>query len=89
MLLASVVQPNTHLSCVSVTLQAVDEYVFKSALADLSPLRLRGFIDQRTMNRKLKCCYFPFEVTAYYGPRAGAGQKISCGLALTGRAVSY
>jgi len=47
-LLASVVQPNTHLSCVSVTLQAVDEYVFKSALADLSPLRLHGFIDQRT-----------------------------------------
>jgi len=35
MLLASVVQPSTHFSCVSVTLQAGDELVFKSALVDL------------------------------------------------------
>jgi len=35
MLIASVVQPSTHLSFVSVTLQTADEQVFKSTLADL------------------------------------------------------
>jgi len=36
----------------------------------------------------LKCCYFAFEVTLYYGPRARLSQKVICGLAQTGRAVS-
>jgi len=31
----------------------------------------------------VKTCYFAFEVTLYYGPRADPGQKISCGLAET------
>jgi len=35
MLLASAVQLSIHLPCVSVTFQAADEWVFKSALADL------------------------------------------------------
>jgi len=50
MLLASVEKPCTHLSCVSVTLQAADEEVFKCALADLYPLRLHGFTVQNTIN---------------------------------------
>jgi len=43
LLLASVVQLSERLSCVSVTLQATDEYIFKSEgpLADLKPLCLR------------------------------------------------
>jgi len=31
--------------------------------------RLHAFIVQRAMNWKLKCCYFAFEVTVYYGPK--------------------
>jgi len=50
MLLASVEKPCTHLSCVSVKLQAADEEVFKCALADLYPLRLHGFTVQNTIN---------------------------------------
>jgi len=32
-------------------------------------------------NELKTCCYFAFEVTVYYGPRAAPGQKISCSLA--------
>ena len=73
MLLASVVQPSAFLWCIRV----------KWRTNKFSKLKFlwRTYSHYLKNNELKTCCYFAFEVTLYYGLRAGPGQKISCRLA--------